>query len=365
MIALWVAAGVLSAAAAGLVLHRAARAALDAGSADPTVALYRRQLGEIDDLADRGLIEEAERKAAHNEAGRRLLAAADAGAVSWTAPAAQRRAVLMVAGLAPLLAIGLYVLIGAPDYPDQPFVARVAHWRTADLRTLTTQELAAVLRVVTQQHPDPEGYRFLALAENQSDNPSGAARALRQGLTMAPDRADLWEMLGVTLVAEADGQESPGAVAAFREALKRDPKLVLARFHLARAQEQSGDHAGALASLRALQADLPADDPRRQGLDQAIREAEAAPAPGAAATVAAAPPAEQLQMIRGMVAGLAARLQAQPDDPEGWERLVRAYAVLGDTRARDEALAKGKAQFAGRPAVLARLETAAKTEPMK
>ena len=39
--------------------------------------------------------------------------------------------------------------------------------------------------------------------------------------------------------------------------------------------------------------------------------------------------AEQLAMIEGMVAGLAARLEDSPDDREGWLRLARSYKVLG------------------------------------
>lgn len=364
MIALWVAAGVLSAVAAGLVLHRAARAALDAGSADPTLAVYRRQLGEIDDLAGRGLIEEPERKAAHAEAGRRLLAAADHEALPWNASPGQRRPVLIVATLAPLVALAIYVAVGAPGMPDQPIKARIAHWRASDLASLTAPQMAAVLREVTAEHPDPEGYRFLALAENQSDNPSGAARALRKAITLSPKRGDLWEMLGVSLVAEAGGQETPGAVTAFKRALQLDPHAVLARFHLARAQAQAGDRSGAVVALKALQADMPIGDPRRESLAQAIVEA-GGPPPAAAAAVANAPAGDQIQMIRGMVAGLAAKLKANPDDPEGWVRLVRSYAVLGDTRSRDQALTDAKARYRGRADVLQQLDAAAKTEPMR
>lgn len=364
MIALWVAAGVLSAAAAGLVLHRAARAALDAGSSDPTLAVYRRQLGEIDDLAGRGLIEEPERKAAHAEAGRRLLAAADHESQPWSASPGQRRPVLVAAALAPLLALAIYVAVGAPGMPDQPIRARIAHWRASDLASLTAPQMAAVLREVTAEHPDPEGYRFLALAENQSDNPSSAARALRKAIALSPKRGDLWEMLGVSLVAEANGQETPGAVTAFKRALQLDPNAVLARFHLARAQAQAGDRPGAVAALKALQADMPIEDPRRESLAQAIVEAQG-PAPDAVAAVANAAPGDQVQMIRGMVAGLAAKLEANPDDPEGWVRLVRSYAVLGDARSRDQALTDAKARYRGRADVLQQLDAAAKTEPMK
>ncbi|MFD0388183.1 tetratricopeptide repeat protein [Tistrella bauzanensis] len=54
----------------------------------------------------------------------------------------------------------------------------------------------------------------------------------------------------------------------------------------------------------------------------------------------AVPPA-QAEMIRGMVEGLAARLSDAPEDPEGWLRLARSYAVLGDPAASRAALVRG------------------------
>jgi cytochrome c-type biogenesis protein CcmH len=47
-------------------------------------------------------------------------------------------------------------------------------------------------------------------------------------------------------------------------------------------------------------------------------------------------PEDRAQMIRGMVDGLATRLQKNPDDVEGWLRLGRAYGVLEEPdKARD------------------------------
>jgi cytochrome c-type biogenesis protein CcmH len=63
-----------------------------------------------------------------------------------------------------------------------------------------------------------------------------------------------------------------------------------------------------------------------------------------------------------MVDGLAARLQAHPDDPQGWVRLVRAYTVLGDFSQRDTALSRARALYAGQPRVLSAL-TAATGKP--
>ncbi|WP_340645560.1 c-type cytochrome biogenesis protein CcmI [Phenylobacterium sp.] len=360
MIAFWVAAGLISAAAAGLVLHAAAQAALNAGSQDPTLALYRRQLTEIDDLADRGLIVEGERKGAHAEAARRLLHAADAQARPWTADARLRKPVLAVAGLVPLLALGLYLSLGSPGFTDQGFKSRLAGWRATDPATLSAPEMAAVLQALTRERPkDPEGFHYLAMAHAASDNPSGAARALRRAIELAPQRADLWELLGEALVAQGGGEVTPQARRAFEMALKLDPKAVTPRFHLARARIAAGDKAGGVAAWRALQADLPMTDPRRGALASAISEAENGPAP------TAAPAAPEMDAIRGMVAGLAAKLQANPSDGEGWVRLVKSYAVLGETEKRDTALAAARKRFAADPELLQALDAAAKTEPMR
>jgi cytochrome c-type biogenesis protein CcmH len=46
-------------------------------------------------------------------------------------------------------------------------------------------------------------------------------------------------------------------------------------------------------------------------------------------------------------------------------QLVKAYAVLGDTARRDQALKNARARFAGKPDVLDALTQAAATQAMK
>ena len=48
-------------------------------------------------------------------------------------------------------------------------------------------------------------------------------------------------------------------------------------------------------------------------------------------------------MIRGMVERLAARLEQNPGDKEGWARLARAYEVLGDADKAQGARARAAA----------------------
>ncbi len=364
MIVLWVAAGLLSVAAASLVLFRAAQAAARAAPADTTSVFYRRQLAEIGDLADRGLLGADERKGAEAEAARRMLTAADAPIVAWST-VQSRPAILAAVIAAPALALGLYLIVGSAGSEDQPFAGRLAKWRAAGPQSLQPAEMAAVLGQLTQERPnDPDGFRFLALADGASQNPAGAVRALRRAVKLAPQRADLWEMLGEAQVYVANGGLTPEATDAFVHTIKLDPANVAARFHLARARIKAGDKAGGIAQWKALLADMAANDPRRADLMSAIAEAEGTAPPS--------PPAQpqglsgdQMTAVRGMVANLANRLAASPDDPAGWMQLVKAYSVLGDTEKRDAALKTARARYVGKPDVLDALTKAAATERMK
>jgi len=359
MFLFWAVAGVLAAAAAGLILFRAAGAASQASAVDPAPILYRRQLSEIDDLAERGLMGEAERKSAHAEAARRLLAAADAPVQPWSADVGARGVVLLAVAAAPALALGLYLALGSPGAPDQPYARRLAAWRNGDLMQLTPPEAAAVLRQVTGERPgDAEGYRLLGMVEGAAQNPIGAVRALRKAAALAPQRPEVWQMLGEAEIAAAGGKVDAGAEDAFRRLLALQPGNPSARFFLAQAKADAGHKDEAVAELRALMADMPAADERRAAVEASIARIE-----GRSAAATGDP--QQLAMIQRMVDSLAGKLKANPDDADGWVRLVRAYAVLGDTAKRDDAYASARARYAAQPQVVQQLDEAARAEPMR
>ena len=72
---------------------------------------------------------------------------------------------------------------------------------------------------------------------------------------------------------------------------------------------------------------------------------------------APAAPSPDNDAIAGMVASLAARLDAQGGSPDEWARLIRSYAVLGQ---RDKATAvalKARRALAGNTAGLQTIET--------
>lgn len=358
MILFWLIAALLSGGATVLILARAA--GRREAAADPSLEVYRRQLTEIDDLADRGLLGAEEQRSAHAEAARRLLRAADEAPKTPPSPAlgrTGRRATLAAAVLAPLLALGGYLALGSPGTPDQPFAARLKAWRAGDPSRLNLPELAAVLQSIAAERPrDPQPLLFLARVQGAEGDLNAAARTLQRATALAPRSAEAWGALGETLIELGQGEVTADARAAFERARALDPAEPAARYYLARADIAAGDVQGGLARWRELLAALPASDPRRAALEAEIAAVErAGRLPAAGAQAAATAPAERGQeaaFIQSMVDRLAARLKTQPDDPAGWARLIRAYGVLGQTAKRDAAIAQARTLFKDRPDAL-------------
>ncbi len=364
MIGFWVAAAFLAAGATALMLARAAQSARVTPRADPRIEVYRRAIGEIDEMADRDLLAPDERRQLRAEAARRLIGASDRPSPQ-VHTSLGRGASLAAAGTVALVAVAIYALIGSPDFPDQPFAQRLAGWE-AHPEEAPPDALAATLGTIADRRPgDPTPLRKLAALDLGLGDGDGAAHALRRALILEPANADLAAMLGEVKVLQSGGTLTPEARALFQRAIGQDPHQSAARYYLAKAAIIDGDVTGGVRQWRALLADMPANDARRVTLAAEIDATERAGRLTEPQTSAATPSASDMTgAIRSMVDSLAARLAAHPDDPQGWVRLVRAYAVLGDDAARDGALASARRRYAGRPDELTALAEAAKAPSM-
>ncbi len=353
MLLFWILAALVASGATALVLAGAAWAPRVSGR-DQTLALHRRALEEIDRLSERSLIAPEERRVARAEAARRLIRAADE--VDQVPERAGSRLVAAGAVATVLAALALYLAIGSPGARDAPFAGRLAEWRAHPER-YGGLEMAAALRSLAAERPsDPEPLRRLAGLDIAIGDPDGAVHSLRQALTIAPDRPDLMAPLGEILVLRAGGTVGPDAQAVFLRLLRLDPASDTARYYLARGKIAAGDTAGGLDEWRVLLAGLALEDPRRRLL---LADIDTVERTGALPAAQPTQPSENVDTaIRGMVEGLALRLQAHPDNPDGWVRLVRAYGVLGDLRRRDAVLARARLRYARQPTVLAKLAAA-------
>jgi len=252
---------VLLSAALGLALAwpllRGRAQAADADGRD--IAVYRDQLAELARDEARGLIGAAEAAAAHAEVARRMLAAErarnQATARSGKAPAWSLAAI----ALAPLVALGLYALLGSPDLPARP--AADPHSPAAQAAAIRgmVDRLAARL---AQSPDDVEGWRRLARSRFVLGDVEAARAAAINAAIRAP--ADVEVLLELAeFHAPASPSEPLGQVfvETLRKVLDLRPDNVQALFFLGMDAYRRDDRLSARRYWEKLLAVLPADAP--------------------------------------------------------------------------------------------------------
>ncbi|MEM7460072.1 MAG: c-type cytochrome biogenesis protein CcmI [Pseudomonadota bacterium] len=256
--------------------------------------------------------------------------------------------------------IGLALIGIAGLYLMRPFLAAAAPETASALDQARQQRAAIDLDAeagrlnpqATEEARDALDRRILALLDEQDQSP---AHARLKSLAMVIVPAVL--LLGVvgvyTQVGAPDYQpltyadyrqqqlaELPDTleelVVVLQARLESDPNPPLTGYVLlARSYLRLGEFDSALAAYdTAIEiSDGNADVMKeREGVVEALQNRATAPPidPDARARIEAMSPDEQAAMISSMVDGLAVRLEQNPDDFEGWMRLIRARAVMGD-----------------------------------
>ena len=362
-----------------MIIIRAREAGEPAAAYD--LRVYRQQLREVDKDLARGVIVEADAERIRTEISRRILAADAQLQKRKTGPAQPQGVSLVFAGVTALLVIGgtlgLYWQLGAPGYGDFGLEDRIRlAGERAENRPSQSEAEAEVpalpkpqveegyLQLVEQlrktageREDDPQGQALLAQHEANLGNFQAAYQAkenyirLAEGQVNARDFTELAELR----IMVTGGYVSPEAQTDLQKALAIDPAHGPARYYWGLMLGQVGRPDLAyrewVAALRA----GPAEAPWIQGIQGQIEEmafragvqhtpitpgggtAPAQPGPRAEEMEGAAElsPAEQQEMIRGMVTRLSDRLASEGGSAEEWARLIGALSVLGDTdRAR-------------------------------
>jgi cytochrome c-type biogenesis protein CcmH len=367
---LWIIFALMSAAAVVAVLWPLTHKPRGREQAASDVFVYQDQLAEIARDRGAGLIGESEAEAARIEVSRRLLAAADAQPPPPPPQPLWHRRVAAVAALIVLLLVpvGLYAALGSPNIPGQPAFARSAappdHQSIAALIGQVEQHLA-------KEPNDGAGWQVIAPVYMRLGRYDDAVVALRKSLALNGESATRDSDLGEALAAAANGVVTDEAKKLFVRAVALDGKDSKARYFLGLADEQDGNREAAAETWRALLKDAPPNAPWagfvRQALARVTGQPLPAPAAGAGPTaeqMAAAedmPAAQRAAMVRGMVTKLADRLHADGSDVEGWLRLVRAYAVLGDQDKAKGAAADARRALAQHPDQIKRIDDLTKS----
>jgi cytochrome c-type biogenesis protein CcmH len=364
---LWVLFALMTAAVIVAVLRPLTRD----GGPDPLddratdVALYRAQLAEIDTDLARGVIGSADAELARREIARRLLAREEA-AVPVARSMSMRTVIGSVAAVLPIAALGLYLGLGAPDQPDRPLAATTRPLNDAPVADL----VAKVEQRLAQRPDDGQGWDVIAPVYFRLQRFTDAAYAYQRAAVLLGESPARLAGFAEATVMAANGVVTEPARAAWERIRTLEPQRLEPRFWLALALEQDGKLAQAAAAYRALLAEGPADARWRPDVEARLAAVEPTAARGTpakgptAADVAAAGQMDasaQAEMIRGMVEGLAQRLAANPADRDGWLRLVRSYAVIGDKAKAKASLADARRHLAKDAAALADLDALARS----
>ena len=358
---LWIAMAALAAAACLPLLAALYRARGARDSTPPDVAIYRDQLGEIDRDLARGVMAESEAAAARTEIARRLIRADSESDVKPASPERSRKIAAALIVAVPVAAAALYLLIGSPAYQGQPLASRPVAPTTQDIGTL----VAAVEAHLAAAPDDGKGWEVIAPVYVRLGRHDDAVRAYSNTIRILGSTAAREADLGEAMVRASGGTVTAVARAAFERAHGLAPDEPRPRFYLALALQQDGPAGEAIAAWQALLEDAPAGAPWVPiARDQLAALEGAAPVPGPSAedveAAAEMSPEDRNAMIEGMVASLAARLADEPDDADGWARLIRSYMVLGRPDDARAAMVQARAVFADDPAGRAVVDAAAR-----
>jgi cytochrome c-type biogenesis protein CcmH len=276
-----------------------------------------------------------------------LLAAAFVVLPLWRLPdtEAARRGpwFALAAGFATMsLGLGAYAFLGQPQIALSDL--------TGASRTDYKALIATLARRMPQRPGDIEGWALLGRGYLALGNPVQAEKAFARAVEAAKAvqgaaPPDLLANYGEAM-SESAGQVTKEAEAVFREVLDQDPANLVSRYYIGLALASRGDKPGALQLWESVLAEAPPDTPWRGALvDQvaALRAQSGGAAPNPMA----------------MVQQLATRLETNPNDLDGWLRLIRAYTVLGDKPKATAALTRARSVFANQAPAQAALAKAA------
>jgi cytochrome c-type biogenesis protein CcmH len=328
-------------------------------------ALYAAFVADTDRRVARGDIDADLANEERVEAARALLKAQEHAAAP-PSPLKPRMAAIGCVLVAAVI-FGVYIFVGHPWLSDEPYQARLKAWtqaaafpacqpaETYDARVddwlksaasrpelPPVEGLAAAVKASGGACEGVPSYWLLrARIEKVAGNFYASNQDFAQAYKIAPQGFKSWSEWGeaVALFARSDG--TADARRLFEQALKADPADVRAHYYLGRADLTAGHYDAARSHFQAALAGMAPDD----GRVQEVR-----------AELAATDQAETAQVatdarIRGMVSALSAQLKADPENPEGWARLLRSYDVLHDAAARATAVADMQAHYRDRPQV--------------
>ena len=288
MIDFWLPAGLLLLVAMSFLLVPLLRGRKAQAEEDRTalnVALYQERVAELQAQQAAGTLTAEQLATGQAEAARELLADAE------REEAAQRRLgqwlPLASALLVPVLGLGLYLQWGGLDQVQQSR-------ELAQMAPRSMSEMTERLEQSVKSRPeDPEGWYFLGRTYMAQERAADAAKAFAEAVRLAGREPALLGQWAQAQYFAQNKQWSESLQQLTDEALQADPEEVTSLGLLGIAGYEAGRYADAVRYWERLVAALPAEDPSREAIQSGIARAreqlgDAAPAVATVSAPAAA-----------------------------------------------------------------------------
>ncbi len=186
-------------------------------------------------------------------------------------------AAMAVLGVAPIVAVVIYMQVGAPHALD-PDVRAAASAAPDNIEDMAPEERAAMIENMVQglaarleaDPQDLQGWRMLARSYGVLGRNQEAVDAWREALVLSEGAVDDWRGLALALVELKDPAHGPAVKEAFEEVLLQAPDDPLALYFVGYAAQADGDSARAAELFRRLRGQTPDDAPLAMEIDQML-----------------------------------------------------------------------------------------------
>ena len=260
---------------------------------------------------------------------------------------AQINQLYLVGGVAAIIAVSfvIYSQLGSPDLTAQPLAQRQDEKAkaAAEIARQQTQDKARLTQAIQAASDNPasvEAQLSLAMAAASANEFEIEQQALSKALALTDNNLAIRSMMAEALARQADGLVTLPARTIIQDILRQDPQEPRALYLLGLAAYQDEQFEQAISIWQQVLAVSNADAPWvalvRQNIQFAADKAGIAVADmpaideGIIADASDLSQDEQDEMIAAMIGQLEDRLEDNPDDLAGWQRLIRAKQVLGD-----------------------------------
>jgi len=306
--------------------------------AETEKALYEARIKELDSEYALGRIDETSLKTAKTEEARKLLKRSTSNSDTTTGFLSGKFTLPATAIFISLFSIVIYMSVGTPEVAFQ-------HEAIEETSQASLEDLLEVAEKRLKEVPDDlRGWLVVAPVY------------VRQGNYGLSDQdSELTFALGEVFVEQSQGQITDEALMYFQKTIELNKAHASATFMLGMAAFQRQENEEAVRIWQALVDSAQGNEEWvsvvQHRIDSLKTEIAGTQAPALSQETIES--AEQLsdneraEMINRMVAGLAERLEDDPDDKPSWARLIRSYIVLGKYEDAQTAIDKAVELFPG------------------